>query len=207
MTKQELFSVLGEKLSSFPKSEIEKSFEFYDEIINDHIDDGKTEEEAVAALGAVGDIMADIVQGISLPCLLKSSLNKTRPKSNHKALWIALIIIGSVVWIPLLLAALAILLSVYIVIWATAITVCCVVLAFGLSGLAFLVGSILIISAHELSVVLLYLAAALVCIGICLMLIKPMVLFIKKLAVFTLFVTKKIKSLFIPRREKENEIK
>ena len=48
MKKQEFITKLEEKLSRLPKKEVEERLNFYSEIIEDKIEDGLTEEQAVA---------------------------------------------------------------------------------------------------------------------------------------------------------------
>ena len=42
---------LAAQLHSLPQSEIQKSLDYYEELIDDNVEDGRSEEEAVAALG------------------------------------------------------------------------------------------------------------------------------------------------------------
>ena len=58
MTKNEFISRLRTRLSGLPKDEIEERLAFYSETIDDRIEDGLTQEEAVADLGDVDDIAA-----------------------------------------------------------------------------------------------------------------------------------------------------
>ena len=50
MTKLNFLLSLNEKLAGLPKNEIEEHLNFYVEMIEDRIEDGMPEEEAVAAL-------------------------------------------------------------------------------------------------------------------------------------------------------------
>ncbi len=50
MTRTEFLNQLRIRLSTIPKDEQDKVIEYYSEIINDKIDEGKTEEQAVAEL-------------------------------------------------------------------------------------------------------------------------------------------------------------
>ena len=48
MTKKIFFKKLKHELSGLPKSEIRERISFYDEMIDDKIEDGMTEAEAIA---------------------------------------------------------------------------------------------------------------------------------------------------------------
>ena len=61
MTKQELTFILAEKLNGLPWEEVERSMEYYDEMINEHMEEGMSEAEAIAALGSVDEIAQQIL--------------------------------------------------------------------------------------------------------------------------------------------------
>ena len=132
MNKESFLKELEKRIAQLPRSEQEKSLAFYAELIDDMTEDGMTEEEAVARLGPV----QEIAEGILLDAPL-SALVKSRTKPKHRLHWweIVLIIIGSVVWLPLLIAVIAVVFSVYAAIWAVAVAVFGVVLALGLAAL------------------------------------------------------------------------
>ena len=50
MNKSEFLNSLEEKLKELPKDEIRKTIDYYDEMIDDRIEDGMTEEEAVKSI-------------------------------------------------------------------------------------------------------------------------------------------------------------
>lgn len=52
MTKQEFLLRIRNGLAALPKEDIEKSVEYYREMIDDRMEDGLSEEEAVAAIGS-----------------------------------------------------------------------------------------------------------------------------------------------------------
>ena len=60
MTKLEFILALNEKLSAYPKAEVQQRLSFYSEMIEDRMEDGLSEEEAVAAVGDVAHIAAEI---------------------------------------------------------------------------------------------------------------------------------------------------
>ena len=80
MTKQEFISELRDKLSRFPKQEVEERLDFYSEMIDDRIEDGLTEEAAISDLGTSDEIAAqiinDIVFTVSLLLMRRKHLKK-----------------------------------------------------------------------------------------------------------------------------------
>lgn len=119
MTKTEFVLELASKLSLLPWEEIEDRISFYVEMIDDRMEEGVSEEEAVAAIGSVDEIASQIIAEIPLAKLVKE---KIKPKKRLRAWEIVLIVVGSPLWLPLLIALLAVILAVYISLWAVVIS-------------------------------------------------------------------------------------
>ena len=58
MRKQEFLAKLRKGLSGLPQDDIEERLIFYSEMIEDRKEEGLSEEEAVAAIGSVDEIVA-----------------------------------------------------------------------------------------------------------------------------------------------------
>ena len=139
MNKQDFLCVLRTRLSGLPQEDLERSLEFYREAIDDRIESGLTEEEAVGDLGAVDEIVEQILSETPLPKLIRA---KVTPSRSLKGWEIVLLVLGSPVWLPLILAAAALGLAVYAVIWSVLVAAYAVVLAFALSGIVLLINGI-----------------------------------------------------------------
>ena len=142
MTRDEFLNRLGELLACLPADQVKETQEFYAEAIADRMEDGMTEAEAVAAMGTPGEVAEATLD--ELPAVPRA-IARTKRKSTA-LLW-ALAIVGSPVWIPLLLAFVAVAAAVYICIWVLALCVWIVAAAFGgagLVGLLFAVDGIII---------------------------------------------------------------
>ena len=61
MTKSEFIDELCRRLRLMPADEAQKTVIFYSESIDDRIEDGMTEEEAVAAVGSIDDIVREVM--------------------------------------------------------------------------------------------------------------------------------------------------
>ena len=59
--KKEFLAALEKGLSTLAASDREKSLEYYTEMIEDRMESGQPEEEAVAAMGDLNDIIAQIL--------------------------------------------------------------------------------------------------------------------------------------------------
>ena len=145
MTKHEFITQLRDRLSELPEREVEERLSFYVEMIDDRIEDGHTEQEAVADLGPLDEVVAQIVADIPLLQIAKKRIKPTR---RLKAWEVVLLAVGSPVWASLLIAALAVLIALYASFWAIIVSLWA---AFGslvgsalggvISGLALSVGA------------------------------------------------------------------
>ena len=60
MRKQDFLSALKTSLLGLPKQDVEEHLNFYSEMIDDRMEEGRTEEEAVADIGSVEEIATQI---------------------------------------------------------------------------------------------------------------------------------------------------
>ena len=109
MKREEFTEALKLALRDLPEQEIQSSLAYFNEMIDDRIDEGMTEEEAVADLGRVDEIAAKLLA--ENQTLVERVKDKLMPK-RRLAIWqIILLILGFPIWGSLLLAAVAILFS------------------------------------------------------------------------------------------------
>jgi uncharacterized membrane protein len=64
MTRVQFILELTDRLKKLPKADREKAVQYYLELIDDRIDDGMPEEEAVAALQGLGFTRSESVQAV-----------------------------------------------------------------------------------------------------------------------------------------------
>lgn len=115
MNKNEFLAALRAGLDGLPQGDIDNSVEYYSEMIDDRMEDGLTEQEAVAAVGELDAILQQILGDASLTQLVRVRAKRARALTAWE---IILLILGSPIWLPLGLAAVAVALSLYIVAWA-----------------------------------------------------------------------------------------
>lgn len=118
MNKTEFLSELRNGLSGLPKEDLDERVEFYSEMLDDKIEEGLNEQEAVASLGSLDDIIAQIISETPLSKLVKK---KIKPKRKLVATEIVLLAVGSPIWGSLLIAFLAVVFSIYASLWAVVI--------------------------------------------------------------------------------------
>ena len=119
MTKTEFILELNRLISGLPAEEIDERLDFYGEMIDDLMEEGLTEAEAVAKLGNVHDVAEQIISDTPFSKIVKAKMKRKRKMS---ALEIVLLILGFPLWFPLLIAAFAVLLSLYITVWSVIIS-------------------------------------------------------------------------------------
>ena len=66
MNKKEFLAQLRKGLSGLPREDIEDRLAFYSEMIEDRMEEGFSEKEAVSAIGSVDEIVSQIVADTSL---------------------------------------------------------------------------------------------------------------------------------------------
>lgn len=115
MNKEEFLERLRKALVGLPQDDIEERLAFYSEMIDDQMEEGRSEIEAVAALGPSEEIAAQIVAETPL---IKIAKERIRPKRRLKTGEIVLLALGSPIWLSLSIAALAVVLSLYVVLWS-----------------------------------------------------------------------------------------
>lgn len=134
MNKREFLAQLRRGLHGLPQEDIEERVIFYSEMIDERLEEGLSEAEAVSQLGAVSDVVSQILADTPPARLVRE---KTKPRGTVRPWEIVLLILGFPVWLPLLIAAFAVILAVYIVLWSVVVSLWAVeasVLAGALAG-------------------------------------------------------------------------
>lgn len=119
MSKQEFLAKMRKALSGLPKDDIEERIEFYSEMIEDRIEEGLSEEEAIAAVGTVEEIAGQVIADTPF---VKIAKERMRTKRRLSVLEIVLLIIGSPIWLSLGIAVVAVVFSLYIALWSVIIS-------------------------------------------------------------------------------------
>lgn len=140
MKKLDFLLALENALSQLSEEDQRSSIEYYAEFIDDRVDDGMTEAEAVASLGSVDKIAEQILMDMPLSKLVKNKVRSRRPL----LIWeIVLLILGLPLWFPILIAVLAIILAVYVSLWSVVIALYAVFVSLACSGIGILLGGII----------------------------------------------------------------
>lgn len=132
MNKQEFLDNLKGALSGLPQSEIDGRLAFYAEMIDDKVEEGMSEEQAVAELGSAEGIASKILSEIPITRLIKE---RVKPKRRLSVWEFVLLFLGLPVWFPLIIAVFAVILTVYVAVWSVILSLWAVFVSFIASAL------------------------------------------------------------------------
>ena len=132
MNKNEFLQELALDLVGLPQDDVERWLEYYTEMLEDRIEDGMSEEAAVASLGDPAKIVREILAQTPFTKLIK---NKIKPKRKLQIWEIILICVGAPIWVSLALAVAAVIFSVFVSLWAAIVSLWAAELALAVSGL------------------------------------------------------------------------
>ncbi len=163
MSKEEFLAELRSELSGLPEEDLEERITFYREMLDDRMDAGQTEEEAVAGIEPVDQIVSQIMSEIPLGKLVGE---KVRQRRRLKGWEIALLILGAPLWLPLLIAALAVVLSLYVVPWAAVVSFWAAELGLAAAAVGCIIGAVPFLQAGNLPAAGTAAGAGLFCAGL-----------------------------------------
>ena len=119
MSKQEFLEQLRQGLKGLPTADIEERVIFYGEMIDDRIEEGVTEDEAVLSVGSVEKIVEQVVADTPFAKIAKERI---KPKRRLSVGEIVLLALGSPIWLSLIIALIAVIFSVYVSLWSVIIS-------------------------------------------------------------------------------------
>ncbi len=184
MTKSTFIDELRGLLESLNEDECNKFISYYEEIIEDYKESGLTEQEVIEKIGSPQSIANNILSE-------QDSININIPSFNSKILNMILLILGFPLWGSLLLTAVLLILSAYIIIW-------CIPFTTGVSSIAFFVASLVSIigspfmMADVLTVGIVQLGLGITSVGISILLGLVTIYLSKKFIVITKQLTFKV---------------
>lgn len=163
MTKMQFLMSLHDQLLGLPKEDVEQRLNFYSEMIEDRMEEGMTEAEAVAAIGSPEEIVSQIIADTPL---VKIAKERIKPKRRLKSGEIVLLALGSPLWLSLLLAAGAVILAVYASTWSVIFSLWAAFGALVAGAVAGLVAGIALACIRSVPSGMVMLAAGMVCVGL-----------------------------------------
>jgi uncharacterized membrane protein len=198
VNKQEFLERLRASLNGLPSDDIEERIAFYNEMLDDKIEEGMSEQEAVKSVGSIEKIVIDIVDDIPLAKIAKERI---KPKRQIKVWEIVLLALGSPIWLSLIIALIAVIFSVYVSLWSVIISLWSVFASLVACAVGGVVACAVFSVTGSVYTGVAMLSAGLVCAGLSIFMFYCCKLVTKGI----LFVTKKIvvwlKNCFIKKEE------
>ncbi|MDF2567625.1 MAG: putative rane protein [Oscillospiraceae bacterium] len=194
MTKAEFIRNLSSLIEALPQGEKQKAIDFYCEIIDDRMENGKTEEEAVAELGSIlaisQKILAESGQNANYNNYYKSSQSYAAPSHGgwtkdwfgglSKGWLIVILVLTSPIWIGLVAGVVGIIIGLLGAVLGIVVSLFAAVFALAVACLVGFISSFIVMSTNPIGGFA-QLGASLLCGGLCILLCIGSVSLIKLL--------------------------
>lgn len=163
MGKQEFLTALSKGLSGLPRNDRAERLAFYSDLIDDQIEEGLSEEEAVAAMAPVEQIVAQVLAEYPAAEATDKAANPKRQLGTGE---IILLVLGAPIWLSLAIAVFAVILSLYVCLWSVIISLWAVFGAFAGCSLGGILAGVLLIPGGSTTSGLTMLAAGILFTGL-----------------------------------------
>ena len=192
MNKSDFLNQLRERLWALSQEDAKASVDYYGEMIDDRMDEGLTEEEAVAAVGNLEEIAEEILQATPHAPGVKKAPKKPRTWKNWEIL---LLILGAPVWVPLLVAAVAVVVAVLVSLWSVVISLYATAVALGASAVGCIL-AVVFMAGSTSGAIFVAVGAALLCAGLAILMFMVSNLSAKGIIALTKLAWKGIQRIF-----------
>ena len=162
MDKYDFLLALEARLAGLPEADRQASLDFYSEMLDDLVEGGMTEAEAVASLGSPDAIAEEILLEMPLPKLVKAKMKKRR----LSGLEITLLAVGFPIWLPISIALLAVVFAIYISLWAVVVSLYAANVAMAACAPTGIAAAVVLFASGKPTAALLFLGAGLVLAGL-----------------------------------------
>ena len=199
MNKEQFLLALYDATRGLPIDEVERSIAYYREMIEERVEDGMSEEEAVAELGSVEEIARQIAESIPITSLVREKV--TGGQKHMPAREIVLLVLGFPLWFSLGITALSVLFAIYVTLWSLVLVLYVIPVALAIAAVAS-VGAVFGMIRVGLAQVLLCIGGALVCAGLAVALALLAKGAARAMAQASRDIWLRVKSLFVRKEEK-----
>ena len=162
MDKYDFLLALEKRLEGLPEADRQASLDFYAEMLDDLVEGGMTEAEAVATLGSVDTIAEEILMDTPLPKLVKAKMKKRR----LSGLEITLLAVGFPIWLPILVSLLSVIFAIYVSLWAVVISLYAANVAMAACAPTGILAAVVLFASGKPTAALLFLGAGLALAGL-----------------------------------------
>lgn len=200
MLKSEFLKQLENRLVGIPKEDLNRTIDYYNEIISDKQEDGMSEEEAIDSLGSIDEIVKDILNEIPIKKLVKEKLQLNRKLKTWE---IVLLSATSIIWVPIAIVMFAVILVLYVCLWSGVISLGAASISCLASSFIAIIGSIDFVTGNVCNGLFL-IGTGIASLGIGVLLGILTFKFAKIMVIVCKKIILKIKSLFIRGEKNEN---
>ncbi|NCA96871.1 MAG: DUF1700 domain-containing protein [Bacteroidia bacterium] len=144
MKKNEFISKLRQEIRNLPYDEVEKTIAYYEEIISDRMEDGSSEDDAVASLGTPEAIARDLLANQSFSTIIRHKVEDYKKKSNpdNTVAIIVIMVLLFPVWFPIVMGVFSFIVSFFAVVGAVIVALWSISVAIGAAGIALIIASV-----------------------------------------------------------------
>ena len=140
MDKLQLIKTLQVGLKKMPAYEIDRTISYYLEAVDDRMEDGMTEHDAVASLGDIDQIISETLIDMPITTLIKERIDSSRERASSEKLWKVLAVCSFPITVPLLFALVVTIAALGFALFAVIVSLLLVVFALALCGAVGLIG-------------------------------------------------------------------
>lgn len=194
MNKQEFLKQLTAALAGLPQEEVRKTVDYYAEMIDDAVEDGRDEAEVISGFDSMEVIAARVIDGTPIRKFVTADVKKR----GLSATAIVLIIVGSPVWLPILIAMFAVALSLYLTVWSVVLSLFAVFAALAVTGAAMIILTPFLLFVRPMKALFAF-GLALMSAGAAVFMFYISVWSAKLVIRFTVFLARTIKGIFIKK--------
>ncbi len=126
MDKYNFFVELSDRLAGLPEEDVQKTLDFYGEMIDERMEEGCSEQEAVAMVGTPKQIAENVWKEMSFGKVLKASVKnafqtkkKNKEQKPRNVTATVLFWVASPIWLIISIALIATLVSVFVAVYAS----------------------------------------------------------------------------------------
>ena len=163
MTKQAFINELERKLWRLSPRDREERISFYSEMIDDHIEEGMSEAEAIQSIGSIDAIVCEIFNEQSHP---KAPTAKESAKRSRKTSEIVLLVLGSPLWLSLVVVAFVVIVSLVLTLWSVVATLWSLVIALPLTTIVCIIKVFVVLLEGHTATSLVLLACSILATGL-----------------------------------------
>lgn len=200
MRKSEFINILRQELKGYPHDSVEDSIQYYSEMIDDRMEDGMSEEEAVSKVGDPIAIAKQIKINMPLKNVIKEKVAAKKVENKNKEINIGLIIVlilGAPLWIPLTITILSLVGTFFILLWVFDFVMYVLALVSAVSIIGALVGAVITASTTGMGTALVFVGSGIAAAGLSILLAVGGVAFAKAIIALTASFARGIKRTII----------